>query len=252
MVTASKKTRTPSARWPRGVALLHRQLVQQEHERLRRARRRAERGVRLSGRSRSRARPAQGHRAAQLLQPRHPRRRPHQPRADRPALAPVLGSRRRRTCASASWPCGAACTGCCRPSAPARPRLLPRPARHVQLHGLSAAQVDRLREEFGVYLIRSGRMCVQRRAPGSQQHRQRRAHGLSATRCGASSRHGGWRCAGRPLCARVTALQFFAARPTTDQTTGPVGPLPGPPPPGRRRCARCPLPPSTCHRRAPI
>ena len=26
--------------------------------------------------------------------------------------------------------------------------------------GLSAAQVDRLREEFGVYLLRSGRMCV--------------------------------------------------------------------------------------------
>ncbi len=26
--------------------------------------------------------------------------------------------------------------------------------------GLSAAQVDRLRVEFGVYLIRSGRMCV--------------------------------------------------------------------------------------------
>jgi aromatic-amino-acid transaminase len=26
--------------------------------------------------------------------------------------------------------------------------------------GLSAAQVDRLRDEFGVYLIRSGRMCV--------------------------------------------------------------------------------------------
>ncbi|VFS26949.1 Biosynthetic Aromatic amino acid aminotransferase alpha [Enterobacter cancerogenus] len=26
--------------------------------------------------------------------------------------------------------------------------------------GLSAAQVDRLREEFGVYLIASGRMCV--------------------------------------------------------------------------------------------
>jgi aromatic-amino-acid transaminase len=26
--------------------------------------------------------------------------------------------------------------------------------------GLSAAQVDRLREEFGVYLIRSGRICV--------------------------------------------------------------------------------------------
>jgi aromatic-amino-acid transaminase len=26
--------------------------------------------------------------------------------------------------------------------------------------GLSAARVDRLREEFGVYLIRSGRMCV--------------------------------------------------------------------------------------------
>jgi aromatic-amino-acid transaminase len=26
--------------------------------------------------------------------------------------------------------------------------------------GLGAAQVDRLREEFGVYLIRSGRICV--------------------------------------------------------------------------------------------
>ena len=26
--------------------------------------------------------------------------------------------------------------------------------------GLSAAQVDQLREEFGVYLIASGRMCV--------------------------------------------------------------------------------------------
>jgi aromatic-amino-acid transaminase len=26
--------------------------------------------------------------------------------------------------------------------------------------GLSAAQVDRLREEFGVYLIRSGRICI--------------------------------------------------------------------------------------------
>ena len=26
--------------------------------------------------------------------------------------------------------------------------------------GLSAAQVDRLRDEFGVYLISSGRMCV--------------------------------------------------------------------------------------------
>ncbi len=26
--------------------------------------------------------------------------------------------------------------------------------------GLSPAQVDRLREEFGVYLVRSGRICV--------------------------------------------------------------------------------------------
>ncbi len=26
--------------------------------------------------------------------------------------------------------------------------------------GLSAAQVDRLREEFAVYLVRSGRICV--------------------------------------------------------------------------------------------
>ena len=26
--------------------------------------------------------------------------------------------------------------------------------------GLTAAQVDRLREEFGIYLVRSGRICV--------------------------------------------------------------------------------------------
>jgi aromatic-amino-acid transaminase len=26
--------------------------------------------------------------------------------------------------------------------------------------GLSAAQVDRLREEFAVYMVKSGRMCV--------------------------------------------------------------------------------------------
>jgi aromatic-amino-acid transaminase len=26
--------------------------------------------------------------------------------------------------------------------------------------GLSAAQVDRLRDEFGVYLVRSGRVCI--------------------------------------------------------------------------------------------
>jgi aromatic-amino-acid transaminase len=26
--------------------------------------------------------------------------------------------------------------------------------------GLAPAQVDRLRDEFGVYLVRSGRMCV--------------------------------------------------------------------------------------------
>ena len=29
-----------------------------------------------------------------------------------------------------------------------------------QVGSLSAAQVDRLREEFGVYLVRSGRICV--------------------------------------------------------------------------------------------
>ena len=26
--------------------------------------------------------------------------------------------------------------------------------------GLSAAQVDQLKQEFGIYLVRSGRMCV--------------------------------------------------------------------------------------------
>ena len=35
--------------------------------------------------------------------------------------------------------------------------------------GLSAAQVDRLREEFGVYLIASGRMCVAGRNPRNVQ-----------------------------------------------------------------------------------
>ena len=37
--------------------------------------------------------------------------------------------------------------------------------------GLSAAQVDRLREEYAVYLVRSGRICV-----AGPEHRQRRAH----------------------------------------------------------------------------
>ena len=38
--------------------------------------------------------------------------------------------------------------------------LLSGPRGMFSYTGLSAAQVDRLREEFGVYLIASGRMCV--------------------------------------------------------------------------------------------
>jgi len=43
--------------------------------------------------------------------------------------------------------------------------------------GLSAAQVDRLREEFGIYLVRSGRICV----AGLNQHNVTRvAEGFAA------------------------------------------------------------------------
>ena len=43
--------------------------------------------------------------------------------------------------------------------------------------GLSAKQVDRLREEFGVYLIASGRMCV---AGMNHANAKRIAHSFAA------------------------------------------------------------------------
>ena len=46
-------------------------------------------------------------------------------------------------------------------NAGAQLRLFPDPARHVQLHRPEPRPgVDRLRDEFAVYLVRSGRMCV--------------------------------------------------------------------------------------------
>jgi aromatic-amino-acid transaminase len=122
--------------------------------------RRAERGVRRRRRGRAGAGPDEGHRAPQLFQPGHPRRRHRQPRAHRPALrasweADVAAMRERILAMRA------ACTACCRPSCPGRDFGYFLSQRGMFSYtGLSAAQVDRLREEFGVYLVRSGRMCV--------------------------------------------------------------------------------------------
>ena len=46
--------------------------------------------------------------------------------------------------------------------------------------GLSAAQVDRLREEFAVYLIRSGRLCV---AGLNQGNVEATAQAMAAVMC---------------------------------------------------------------------
>jgi aromatic-amino-acid transaminase len=122
--------------------------------------RRAERGVRRRRRGRAGAGPAEGHGAAQLLQPGHPCRRHHQPRADRPRAArrweaDVAAMRERILAMRRSL------HGVLSAKLPGRDLGYFLSQRGMFSYtGLSAAQVDRLREEFGVYLIRSGRMCV--------------------------------------------------------------------------------------------
>ena len=86
--------RAPAGR--RGAVLLCRQLFLQEHERLRRARGCAQRRLRRCRRSRTRAGPAEGHRAPQLLEPGAACGGPDQPRAGRPRAACLVGGRRGR------------------------------------------------------------------------------------------------------------------------------------------------------------
>ncbi len=52
------------------------------------------------------------------------------------------------------------------------------PARHVQLHRLCADQVDVLRQEHGIYLIASGRVCVAGLNHGNIAGSQRLRRGL--------------------------------------------------------------------------
>jgi aromatic-amino-acid transaminase len=66
-----------------------------------------------------------------------------------------------RRCANASWRCVVACTRCSAARVPGRDfGYFLRQRGMFSYTGLSAAQVDRLREDQGVYLVRSGRMCV--------------------------------------------------------------------------------------------
>ena len=88
------------------------ELVLQEHERVRRALRRAVDRVPDGARGRAGARATQAHGAPHLLQPRDPRRRHHGAGARRPAAARRSGSARSRRCASASARCARRCTRC--------------------------------------------------------------------------------------------------------------------------------------------
>ena len=75
--------------------------------------------------------------------------------------APAVGARGGRRCASASRRCARRCTRCCWPRVPGRDFNYFLTQRGMFSYtGLTAAQVDRLRDEHAVYLMRSGRMCV--------------------------------------------------------------------------------------------
>ncbi len=88
------------------------ELVLQEHERVRRALRRAVGRLPDGTRGRAGAGAAQAHGAPHLLQPRDPRRRHHGAGARRPAAAAAVGARGHRRCASASARCAVRCTRC--------------------------------------------------------------------------------------------------------------------------------------------
>ena len=76
-----------------------------------------------------------------------------------------------RRCASASWRCARALHGVLAAKVPGRDFDYFLTQRGMFSYtGLSAAQVDRLREEYAVYLVRSGRICV-----AGLNTRQRRA-----------------------------------------------------------------------------
>ena len=98
------------ASWPSaGLSFFVANSFSQEHERLRRALRRAERRVSRCRPGRERARPAQVHGASQLLEPADPRRPAGGHRAGRPANCAACGRPNSRRCANASSRCGARC-----------------------------------------------------------------------------------------------------------------------------------------------
>ena len=178
--------------------------------------------------------PAEGHRAPQLLEPGDPRRRHRQPRARPTRRCAPPGRPTWRRCANASWPCGAACTPCCGQAAGPRLRLLPQPARHVQLHrperraGRPAARrIRRLPRALGAHvrgrpehaatssaLRRRWRRCW--RLTAIAAGRRRRRAGLSrrppASARAASGARGRRRGAGARSSRRAPAPDPAAAR----------------------------------------
>ena len=107
------------------------------------------------------ARPDEVDGAPQLFEPAHPWRPDRRARARRRRPAADVGGRAAQRCASASWPCASRCTTCISAKVPGRDFGYFLTQRGMFSYtGLSAAQVDRLRDEYAVYLVRSGRICV--------------------------------------------------------------------------------------------
>jgi aromatic-amino-acid transaminase len=184
----------------RGPDLLRRQLVLQEHERVRRARRRALSVVCPSAPRRSwcsaSSRPPCGATT--------PARRSTAGRSSRGCSATRrcarCGKARSPRCASASRH-APRLHGCCGQAAGRDFGYFLTQRGMFSYTGLSAAQVDRLREEHGVYLVRSGRMCVAGLNSGNvdgRLHRPGRCPGPGRPRPGflhQPPRQGDWSCA---------------------------------------------------------
>ena len=115
----------------------------------------------IEGRGRARAEPAQERHPHQLLEPADARRAGRRHGADHARRCARCGKRSSPACACASRRCASRC----RP-ADGRRRcssdmsFITRQNGMFSYSGLSKAQMQRLRSEFGVYGVDSGRICV--------------------------------------------------------------------------------------------
>ena len=144
----------------RGARLLRRHQLLEELFAVRRARRRAQRGVRVQGRSRPRAEPAQDRDPHQLLQPADPRRPGGGHGADHAALRAMweeelAGMRVRIKQMRQALQTSSKAAGVKQDMG-----FITRQKGMFSYSGLNKAQMQRLRSEFGIYGVDSGRICV--------------------------------------------------------------------------------------------